>query len=132
MRLLAAMLCCAASVWRGPDGLTLRQRRYREVLDVSHSEGVLTHAFRGFDRDGHYFHLGRQFLRHGRTARLRVDGRPPFSPLLKVHLFSRSRYVGGDLRSLTLATRNGPGPIRIGHPAGDGYLRWAPDFFIPG
>jgi hypothetical protein len=45
-------------------------------------------------------------------------------------VFSRSRYVGGVVRSFTLATRGGPGLIRQAHHAGDQYVGWPPDYYM--
>jgi hypothetical protein len=44
-------------------------------------------------------------------------------------VFARSRYIGGVVRSFTLATRAGQGLFRIG-PAGDAYLRWPAEFYV--
>jgi len=45
-------------------------------------------------------------------------------------VFSRSRYVGGVVRSFTLATRGGPGLIRQEHHAGDQYVGWPADYYM--
>jgi hypothetical protein len=45
-------------------------------------------------------------------------------------VFSRSRYIGGVVRSFTLATRAGSGLVRMGHFAGDQYVGWPADFFV--
>lgn len=44
-------------------------------------------------------------------------------------VFTRSRYIGGVVRSFALATRAGHGLVRIG-PAGDQYLRWPAEFYV--
>jgi hypothetical protein len=44
-------------------------------------------------------------------------------------VFTRSRYIGGAVRSFTLTTRAGHGLVRIG-PAGDQYLKWPAEFYF--
>ncbi len=53
---------------------------------VSHCRAVLhAHDYLLPTANGHGFHVGeRVCCRHGRTARLSVDARPPFPPLLQV------------------------------------------------
>ena len=45
-------------------------------------------------------------------------------------VFSRSRYVGGVVRSWTLATRGGSGLVAILAHAGDQYVGWPAEFFV--
>jgi hypothetical protein len=45
-------------------------------------------------------------------------------------VFSRSRYIGGVVRSWTLATRGGYGLVAIRRHAGDQYIGWPADFFM--
>jgi hypothetical protein len=45
-------------------------------------------------------------------------------------VFSRSRYVGGVVRSFTLATRGGPGLYPYAHHAGDQYVGWPADYYM--
>ena len=45
-------------------------------------------------------------------------------------VFSRSRYVGGVVRSFTLATRGGPGLVPYRHHAGDQYVGWPADYYM--
>jgi hypothetical protein len=45
-------------------------------------------------------------------------------------VFTRSRYVGGVVRSFTLATRGGPGLVRYAHHAGDQYVGWPADYYM--
>ena len=45
-------------------------------------------------------------------------------------VFSRSRYVGGTVRSFTLTTRGGPGLVANRHHAGDQYVGWPADYYM--
>jgi hypothetical protein len=45
-------------------------------------------------------------------------------------VFSRSRYVGGTVRTFTLTTRGGPGLVREGHHAGDQFVGWPADYYM--
>ena len=44
-------------------------------------------------------------------------------------VFARSRFIGGVVRSFTLATRVGPGLARMG-PGGDKYRGWPAEFYF--
>ena len=45
-------------------------------------------------------------------------------------VFSRSRYVGGTVRSFTLTTRGGPGLVPDRHIFGDRYVGWPADYYM--
>ncbi len=45
-------------------------------------------------------------------------------------VFSRSRYIGGVVRSWTLTTRGGAGLVPIRRHAGDQYVGWPADFYM--
>lgn len=45
-------------------------------------------------------------------------------------VFSRSRYIGGVVRSWTLATRGGDGLVAVLAHAGDQYVGWPAEFFM--
>ena len=81
--------------------------------------------------DGHRFHVGQRVCvgtggphscrwTTGHSSRLFSDFR----------VFTRSRYIGGVVRSWTLTTRAGHGLVPIGHHAGDQYAGWPPDFYM--
>ena len=44
-------------------------------------------------------------------------------------VFSRSRYVGGIVRSWTLATRGGAGLVAVRRHGGEAYVGWPGDFY---
>ena len=46
------------------------------------------------------------------------------------NVFTRARYIGGIVRSFTLATRASPGLAKIVHHYGDAYVGWPADFFM--
>lgn len=98
--------------------------------------GRCERAFLAHDRllptaDGHGFHVGLAICvgMGGRQAcELASDHRSRLYSEFRV--FTRSRYVGGVVRSFMLATRAGHGLVRIVHHAGDQYVGWPADFFM--
>jgi hypothetical protein len=81
--------------------------------------------------DGHRFHVGQRVCvatggphtckwTFGHTSRL-------YSGFT---VFTRSRYIGGVVRSWTLATRGGHGLVGMWHRAGDWDAGWPPDFYM--
>jgi hypothetical protein len=87
-------------------------------------EGGLTVA-------GHGFHIGLVICVGGggpRACKWTFDHRSRLYSQFTV--FSRSRYVGGVVRSFTLFTRGGPGLIRYAHHAGDQYVGWPGDYYM--
>jgi len=133
MRLPAATLvvcglCLVAAGWAGAAPAPLPPKFWT----VSHCEEVLrARDLPVSTADGHYFHLG-QPICVGTGGPHACEWTPDRRSRVysEFTVFSRSRYIGGVVRSFTLATRSGFGLIRVGHHAGDDYLRWAPDFFM--
>lgn len=85
----------------------------------------------GLTVDGHGFHVGLalcvgtggpQACKRGSDHRSRLYS--------QFTVFSRSRYVGGAVRSFTLATRGGPGLVASRHHAGDQYVGWPADYYM--
>jgi hypothetical protein len=81
--------------------------------------------------DGHYFHVGlRVCVGTGGPHACEWTSEQRSRLYSQLSVFTRSRYIGGVVRSWTLATRAGHGLVRIGHHAGDQYVGWPADFFM--
>lgn len=81
--------------------------------------------------DGHGFHLAQatcigsdrpQYCRWAASHRGRLYS--------EFTVLARSPLNGGVVRSFTLATRAGPGLVKIVHHFGDRYVGWPADFYI--
>ncbi len=79
--------------------------------------------------DGHVFHLGLTVCvgTGGPEACTWTSGRRS-RRYSQFTVFTRSRFIGGVVRSFMLTTRAGPGLFRIG-PAGDQYVGWPAEFY---
>jgi len=85
----------------------------------------------GITADGHGFHYGLLVCVGSggpSDCRWTVGHRARLYSQFKV--FTRSLYQGGNVRSLTVATRDGPGLVRQGHHAGDQYVGWPADYYV--
>ena len=79
---------------------------------------------------GYGFHLGLTICVGAggpRACRWTTDHRSRLYSQFTV--FTRSRFIGGIVRSFTLATRSGPGLARIG-PGGDQHRGWPAEFYF--
>ena len=85
----------------------------------------------GITADGYRFRVGlRVCLGTGgpRACEWASDHRSRLYSQFRV--FSRARYIGGIVRSWTLATRAGVGLVAIRRHAGDQYVGWPADFYM--
>lgn len=126
--LVLCSLGLVAAGWAGaaPSPLPLK------FWTVSHCDGVL-HA-RDYalpTAEGHHFSAGQRTC-VGTGGRQACEWTSDHRSRLysEFSVFTRSPYNGGVVRSWALTTRSGPGLIRIGHHAGDDYLKWPPDFYM--
>lgn len=86
---------------------------------------------RAITADGYGFHVGlRVCVGTGgpQACEWATDHRSRLFSQFRV--FSRSRYIGGIVRSWTLTTRGGAGLVAIGRPGGDQYVGWPADYFM--
>jgi hypothetical protein len=98
---------------------------------ASHCEQVLhaqDHALP--TADGNYFHAGLTTC-VGTGGPLACEWTSDHRSRLysQFTVFTRARYIGGIVRSFTIATRAGHGLIRMGHHAGDDYAKYRADFY---
>ena len=134
MRSLAATLALCSLVlvaagWAGaapppPPAKYWTVSRCERTLHVQGDDGAVT-------ADGHRFHVGlRVCVGAGgaQACKWTSDHRSRLYEQFRV--FSRSRYIGGVVRSWTLATRGGVGLVAIRRHAGDQYVGWPADFFM--
>jgi hypothetical protein len=99
---------------------------------VSRCERTL-HMFEhgGVTVDGHGFHNGLVIcVGNGGPSACRWTVGHRARLYTQFTVFARSRYIGGVVRSFTLATRGGPGLVRQGHHAGDQYAGWPADYYM--
>ena len=98
--------------------------RCERTLHVQGDDRVVT-------ADGYGFHVGlRVCVGTGepQACQWAADHRSRLYSQFRV--FSRSRYIGGIVRSWTLTTRGGAGLVAIRRHAGDQYVGWPADYFM--
>ena len=126
--------CCAASVCWRPGGLMLcRSHRRRRSFGVrATASGCCTCRATTVSSpsQGYGFHVGLRVcvgMGAPQACKWTADHRSRlYSQFL---VFSRSRYVGGIVRSWTLATRGGAGLVAVRRHGGDAYVGWPADFY---
>ena len=99
---------------------------------VSRCERMLhAHDYPLPTRDGYRFHVGHRIcVGTGGPSACEWTSNRRSRLYSEFVVFTRSRYIGGVVRSWRLATRGGHGLVRVGHHAGDEYVGWPADFFM--
>ena len=134
MRILAAtlLLCSLGLLAAGWADALPKPPPPPKFWSTSHCERVL--HVQGDDRvvtaQGDGFHVGLRVcvgMGAPQACKWTADHRSRLYSRFLV--FSRSRYVGGIVRSWTLATRGGAGLVAVRRHGGEAYVGWPADFY---